>query len=56
MARRTIALLFAVVAFTLVALWLGIHRYRVIRLEEIREEEGIEMAIASRRAEAEVGS
>ncbi|MDG2260803.1 MAG: cytochrome c biogenesis protein CcsA [Actinomycetota bacterium] len=51
-----IALLFAVVAFTLVALWLGIHRYRVIRLEEIREEEGIEMAIAARRAEAEVGS
>lgn len=48
-------LLFSLVAFTLVALWVGIHRYRVIRLEEIRDEEGVEAAIEARRAEAVMG-
>lgn len=43
--------LFAMVAFTLVTAWLLIHRYRVIRLEEILEEEGLEAALAARRAE-----
>lgn len=43
---------FASVAFVLAGAWLVVHRYRVIRLEEIRDEEGLEMAIAARRAEA----
>jgi heme exporter protein C len=45
-------LLFSVAAFTFVGLWLGVHRYRLIRLEEIRDEEGVEAAIEARRAEA----
>lgn len=44
-------LVFSMVSFTMVAAWLMIHRYRVIRLEEILEEEGLEAALASRRAE-----
>ena len=48
-------LLFSWGAFTLVGLWLAIHRYRVIRLEEIRDEEGLEAALEARRAEAMVG-
>jgi heme exporter protein C len=43
---------FSSVVFLLVAAWLGLHRYRIIRLEEIREEEGLGRAIAARRAEA----
>jgi heme exporter protein C len=46
------ALLFAIVAFSLVAAWLIVHRYRLIRLEEIREEEGLQRALVERRAEA----
>lgn len=44
-------LLFSVASFTIVGLWLMTHRYRVIRLEEILEEEGLEAALASRRSE-----
>ena len=46
---------FASVAFIVAGAWLVVHRYRVIRLEEIRDEEGLELAIAARRAEAGVG-
>jgi heme exporter protein C len=48
------ALLFAIGAFSLVAAWLIVHRYRLIRLEDIREEEGLQRALAERRAEAVV--
>ena len=44
-------LLFSVVAFSLVAAWLMVHRYRVLRLEEIRDEEDLETAIRARRTE-----
>ncbi|MCP3936830.1 MAG: cytochrome c biogenesis protein CcsA [Actinomycetia bacterium] len=47
-------LLFSSVAFVLTGIWLVAHRYRVIRLEEIRDDEGLELAIAARRAEAGV--
>ena len=46
-----IILAFASVAFVIAGAWLVVHRYRVIRLEEILEEEGLEAAIAARRAE-----
>lgn len=48
-------LMYSAVAVTVVATWLIIHRYRVIRLEELRDEEGLRAAIRERRAEA-VGS
>ena len=46
-------LMYSAVAVTIVATWLIIHRYRVIRLEELRDEEGLQSAIEQRRAEAE---
>jgi len=48
-------LLFSVAAFTASAVWLIVHRYRLIRLEEIRDEEGLNAAIEARRAEAMAG-
>ena len=36
---------------TIVGAWLIIHRYRVIRLEEIRDEENLKMLISSRHQE-----
>ncbi len=48
-------LMYSTLTITVVATWLMIHRYRVIRLEELRDEEGLQQAIALRRAEA-VGS
>ncbi len=44
-------LMFSLLAFTVVAAWLMIHRYRLVRLEEIREEEGLALAVSARRAE-----
>ncbi|HBQ04397.1 MAG TPA: hypothetical protein DD646_03615, partial [Acidimicrobiaceae bacterium] len=41
-------LLYSALAVTILATWLIIHRYRVIRLEELRDEEGLEALIASR--------
>ncbi len=41
-------LLYSTVAVTIVAAWLIIHRYRVIRLEELRDEEALEALISSR--------
>jgi len=49
------ALLFAFVSFTVLASWLIVHRYRLIRMEELRDEEGLLRAIAERRAEAGLG-
>ncbi len=48
-----LVLAFSVMSFTMVAAWLMIHRYRVIRLEEIFDEEGLEVALAARRAEVD---
>ncbi|HEX9259942.1 MAG TPA: cytochrome c biogenesis protein CcsA [Acidimicrobiales bacterium] len=44
-----------VVAFTLVYLWLMVHRNRVAMLEEIADERGLDIAIAERRAESGLG-
>lgn len=46
------ALLFALVTFSLVAAYLAVHRYRLLQLEEIRDEEGLQLALQERRAEA----
>jgi heme exporter protein C len=40
------------VAMTLIYVWLVIHRYRLEQLEERLETEGLELALAERRAEA----
>ena len=41
-------LLYSTLAVTIVATWLMIHRYRVIRLEELRDEEALAALISSR--------
>ena len=41
-------LLYSTLAVTIVAAWLIIHRYRVIRLEELRDEEALAALISSR--------
>lgn len=46
-------LLYSWATFTVVALWIGIHRYRVLRLEELAEEAALEELLAARRAEYE---
>jgi heme exporter protein C len=47
-------LLYSTLAVTIVASWLIVHRYRVIRLEELRDEEALEALIASRLREDDV--
>jgi heme exporter protein C len=47
-------LLYSTLAVTIVASWLIVHRYRVIRLEELRDEEALEALIASRLKEDDV--
>ena len=41
-------LLYSTLAVPIVAAWLIIHRYRVIRLEELRDEEALAALISSR--------
>ena len=48
------AMLLGFLAMTLVYAWLLVHRYRVEELEERLDEQGLEQAIAERRAEAMV--
>ena len=48
-------LLYSTLTMTIVAAWLMVHRYRVIRLEEMLDDEGLRAAIEARQAEA-VGS
>lgn len=48
-------LMYSTAAITIVAAWLMTHRYRVIRLEELRDEEGLQQAIQDRRGEV-IGS
>ena len=47
-------LLLGFVSFTLVYIWLVAHRYRLAKLNDFEEAEGLEVAIAERRAEAVV--
>jgi heme exporter protein C len=51
--RFYVAMLFGFIAMTLIYVWLLVHRMRVERLEERLEAEGLDAAIAERRAEAE---
>lgn len=44
-------LLYSWATFTLIALWIGIHRYRVLRLEELAEEAALEELLSVRRSE-----
>ena len=44
-------LLFSWATFTVVALWIGMHRYRVLRLEELAEEAALAELLAQRRHE-----
>ena len=44
-------LLYSWATFTVVALWIGIHRYRVLRLTELAEEASLEELLAQRRDE-----
>jgi heme exporter protein C len=46
------AMMIGFVAMTLVYAWLVVHRYRLEQLEERLETEGLELALAERRAEA----
>jgi heme exporter protein C len=48
-------LLLGFVSFTLVYIWLVAHRYRLAKLDEFEESEGLEVALAERRAEAVAG-
>ncbi|WP_419914498.1 cytochrome c biogenesis protein CcsA [Candidatus Poriferisodalis sp.] len=48
-------LLYSWATFTVVALWIGIHRYRVLRLEELAEEASLEELLAQRRDEQAAG-
>ena len=50
--RFKVAMLFGFLSMTLAYAWLLVHRMRVERLEERLEAEGLDLAIAERRAEA----
>ena len=41
-----------VVAFTLLYLWLVLHRSRAMAMEDLLEDQGLDEALAARRAEA----
>ena len=45
-------LMYSLAAVTVIALWLGVHRYRVLRLEELAEEDAIAHLLKERRAES----
>jgi heme exporter protein C len=47
------SLFVGVVAFTLVYVWLMIHKTRIMRMEDALDDHGLEMALEERRAEAE---
>jgi heme exporter protein C len=52
--RFKVAMLFGFLSMTLAYVWLLVHRMRVERLEERLEAEGLDLAIAERRAESEL--
>lgn len=49
-------LLYSWAVFTVVALWIAMHRYRVLRLEELAEEAVLEELLTQRRNEQAVGT
>jgi heme exporter protein C len=50
------SLFVGVVAFTLLYVWLLLHRSRVIAMEDMLDDQGLDRALDARRAEAEVQS
>jgi hypothetical protein len=48
-------LLLGFVSFTLVYIWLMAHRYRLARLQDLEDVEGLEVALEERRAEGDAG-
>jgi heme exporter protein C len=46
------SLFVGVVAFTLLYLWLVLHRSRAMAMEDLLEDQGLDEALAARRAEA----
>jgi heme exporter protein C len=46
------SLFVGVVAFTLLYLWLVLHRSRAMAMEDMLEDQGLDEALAARRAEA----
>jgi heme exporter protein C len=46
------SLFVGVVAFTLLYLWLVMHRSRTLGMEDVLEDQGLDDALAARRAEA----
>ena len=49
------SLMVGVVAFTLLYLWLVLHRTRALAMEDLHDERSLEDALVARRAEAVVG-
>jgi heme exporter protein C len=49
------SLFVGVIAFTLLYVWLLLHRTRAMALEDVLDDRGLDDAIAERRAEAEIG-
>ena len=52
MIRTLWALFVGIIAFTLLYVWLVLHRQRVMAMEDAIEERGLDEALAARRAEA----
>ena len=50
------SLMLGMVVFLLVYLWLLVHRFRVAYLESQVEDQGLDVALAERRAEATVAT
>ena len=46
------SLFVGVVAFTLLYVWLLLHRTRAMAMEDLLEDQGLDEALAARRAEA----
>jgi heme exporter protein C len=48
------SLFVGVVAFTLVYVWLVLHRTRVMAMEDALDDQGLDVALEARRAEADL--
>ncbi len=49
------SLFVGVIAFTLLYVWLVLHRSRTKAMEDLLDDQGLDLALADRRAEAVVG-
>jgi heme exporter protein C len=49
------SLFVGVIAFTLLYVWLVLHRTRAMAMEDVLDDRGLEDAIVARRAEAAIG-